>query len=103
MMLTGLVLNELISNSLKHAFCNKESGLLMITMQQNENGEELVLEVKDNGVGFPSGLYLDRSGRLGYKLIKAFAHKLKAEVVVLNNNGTCVRLYIKKYQVCSYS
>lgn len=102
MMLIGLVLNELISNSLKYAFCNKESGLLMITMQQSESMEELVLEVKDDGVGFPPGLDIDRSGTLGYKLIKAFAHKLKADVEIFNNNGACVRLYIKKYQAHSY-
>lgn len=96
--LIGLVLNELISNALKYAFCKKESGTLFITLQQNENKDELLLEVKDDGDGFPQGLNIYRTESFGYKLVKAFAHKLKARLEVFNNNGACVQLHIRKFK-----
>lgn len=47
----GLILNELLSNSLKYAFTNKEAGIILVKLKQL-NGS-LLLEVKDNGAGFP--------------------------------------------------
>lgn len=99
--LMGLVLNELISNALKYAFCNKETGTLSITLKQNENSDHFLLEVKDDGAGFPTGFNIYRSESFGYKLIKAFAHKLKARIEVFNDNGACVQLYIRKFKITS--
>jgi two-component system, sensor histidine kinase PdtaS len=99
--LIGLILNELISNALKYAFCKKETGTLFITLQRNESKSELLLEVKDNGDGFPAGLNIYRTESFGYKLVKAFAHKLKARLEVFNDNGACVQLHIRKYKVSS--
>ena len=93
----GFVLNELISNALKYAFCNKESGILNITLEQ-KNGE-LLLKVRDNGEGFPPGLNIYQSQSFGYKLVKAFAQKLKARLEVYNDNGACVLLHIRKYKI----
>jgi two-component system, sensor histidine kinase PdtaS len=99
--LMGLVLNELISNALKYAFCNKETGTLSITLKQNENSDHFLLEVKDDGAGFPPGFNIYRSESFGYKLVKAFAHKLKARLEVFNDNGACVQLYIRKFKIAS--
>lgn len=91
--LIGFVLNELISNALKHAFCNKEKGILNITLQQHV--DELLLEIKDNGDGFPPGFAIHRTDTFGFKLVNAFAKKLKARLDVFNNNGACVQLHIR--------
>ncbi len=99
--LMGLVLNELISNALKYAFCNKETGTLSITLKQNENSDYFLLEVKDDGAGFPPGFNIYRTESFGYKLVKAFAHKLKARLEVFNDNGACVQLYIRKFKITS--
>jgi two-component system, sensor histidine kinase PdtaS len=99
--LMGLVLNELISNALKYAFCNIETGTLSITLKQNENSDHFLLEVKDNGAGFPPGFNVYRTESFGYKLVKAFAHKLKARLEVFNDNGACVQLYIRKFKITS--
>ena len=99
--LIGLVLNELISNALKYAFCKKETGTLFITLQQNEKEGELLLEVKDNGEGFPDGLNIYRTESFGYKLVKAFAQKLRARLEVFNDDGACVQLHIRKYKINS--
>lgn len=93
----GFVLNELISNALKYAFQNKESGVLNIALNQ-QNGE-LLLKVKDDGVGFPPGLNIYQAKSFGFKLIKAFAQKLKARLEVYNDNGACVLLHIRKYKI----
>jgi len=95
----GFVLNELISNALKYGFSNKESGILHISLQ--ENNDELLLKVKDDGEGFPSGLNIYNSQSFGYKLVKAFAQKLKGRLEVYNDNGACVLLHIRKYRISS--
>ncbi|MBC7828892.1 MAG: sensor histidine kinase [Chitinophagaceae bacterium] len=95
----GFVLNELISNALKYAFTNKETGILQISLRQNI--DELLLKVKDNGDGFPSGLNVYKAQSFGYKLVKAFAQKLKARLEVYNDNGACVLLHIRKYNISS--
>jgi two-component system, sensor histidine kinase PdtaS len=96
--LIGLILNELISNALKYAFRKKESGNLFITLSQNEKEKELFLEVKDDGDGFPQGLNIYCTESFGYKLVRAFAQKLKARLKVFNDNGACIQLYIRKYR-----
>jgi two-component sensor histidine kinase len=93
----GFVLNELISNALKYAFSDKESGILNITLEQ-KNGE-LLLKVKDDGQGFPPGLNVYQAQSFGYKLVKAFAQKLKGRLEVYNDNGACVLLHIRKYKL----
>jgi two-component sensor histidine kinase len=93
----GLVLNELISNALKYAFANRESGTLIIELEKKS--AELILKVKDDGIGFPAGLNIYQAKSFGYKLVKAFAQKLKARLEVYNDNGACVLLHIRKYKI----
>ncbi|GAA0878206.1 hypothetical protein GCM10009119_11740 [Algoriphagus jejuensis] len=90
----GLVLNELISNSLKYAFKGNDHGKLQIALKNSES--EILLKVKDNGVGFPFGMNVFTSDSFGYKLVKAFAKKLKAKLEVFNDNGACTLLHIQK-------
>ena len=95
----GFVLNELISNALKYAFISKESGILTISLRP-DNGE-LILKVTDNGVGFPDNVNVYHAKSFGYKLVKAFAQKLKARLEVFNDNGASVVLRIRKCKIDS--
>ena len=92
----GLILNELISNSLKYAFKNKESGHLWVSLKRDE--KSLLLKVKDNGPGFPSDFNWNNSESFGMKLIRAFTQKLKAKMEVYNDHGACVEMNIMKYK-----
>ena len=92
----GLTLNELISNSLKYAFNNQETGEITVVLKQN--GKDLLLKVKDNGRGFKEG-YDHQGNSFGFKIIKAFAQKLKAKLDVYNDNGACVEMRITKYKL----
>lgn len=89
----GLILNELISNSLKYAFDNDHDGIVEVSLKQN--GDGIKLKVSDNGEGLPETFSIENSRSLGYRLIKAFADKLKATLSVeCPPNGTSVSMLI---------
>jgi len=92
----GMILNELISNSLKYAFKDIEEGEIKVAMKQREN--ELLLQVKDNGRGLPAGFDVNKLQSFGFKVIRAFAQKLKAKLVIDGSHGTDVQLVISKFK-----
>ncbi|MEJ7739272.1 MAG: sensor histidine kinase [Chitinophagaceae bacterium] len=92
----GLILNELISNSLKHAFGHSEAGRIEVTLKKR-NGF-LLLQVKDNGKGFPDAADPARSSSFGMRMIKIFADKLKADLDIYNDQGACITMRISKYE-----
>jgi two-component sensor histidine kinase len=93
----GLILNELISNSLKYAFNLKQQGRIIVELKKIN--EILLLRVKDNGQGFTSLQSLDPGASFGIKLIKAFARKLKAKLDIYNDNGACVEMQIHRFKL----
>lgn len=83
----GLIVNELISNSLKYAFPNQEKGEISISLQQT--GSVLHLEVSDNGVG--KNLDADAIGTgFGSQLIRLLTEQLEGEMTLLIEGGTAV-------------
>jgi len=96
----GLMINELISNSLKYAFVDsKIQGKIHIKLVKESNN--LVLEVSDNGIGLPKDFEITKTTSLGYKLIKAFSKKLNAKLELgknIVNQGTKVRLEIVDFK-----
>lgn len=92
----GMILNELISNSLKYAFTKRDNGDIWVTMRKNDN--ELLLQVKDNGVGLPGNFNPEHSSSFGYEIIKAFSQKLKARMNIDGSNGTDVQIIISKFK-----
>lgn len=88
----GLVLNELISNALKHAFPNGREGEIRIRLRRMEN-REIQLSVADNGIGVPEGFDFRQDGRLGLQNIFAVGEKqLHAKVVFQANSGVMCQL-----------
>jgi two-component sensor histidine kinase len=82
----GLIINELISNALKHAFPNGTDGLIEVEM--GRDGEWLHLSVKDDGVGFPKGVDFRSTSSLGLQLVNSLASQLDGTVELLNGTGT---------------
>jgi len=68
----GLIINELMSNSLKYAFPEGRPGEIWITLQQLA-GEEMLLIYRDTGVGFPGGFDWSKTKSLGLKLVQRLA------------------------------
>lgn len=88
----GLVLNEIMSNAIKHAFPGGREGTIHLTLRRHAGGACLV-SVADDGVGIPPGLDLVAPGSLGLRLIRTLARQLDGEVEVLASHpGTEFRL-----------
>ncbi|MEX1137614.1 MAG: histidine kinase dimerization/phosphoacceptor domain -containing protein [Balneolales bacterium] len=88
----ALIINELLTNSFKHAFKDREKGEISIIISKNENLLNLV--VKDNGIGLPK--YVDPS-TLGLSLIHGLARQLDGTVSVRRNNGTEFTISIAQF------
>ncbi|MEL7669651.1 histidine kinase N-terminal 7TM domain-containing protein [Methanobacterium sp.] len=82
----GLILNELISNSLKYAFPKGRNGIL--TVKSYLKGSKYSLIVSDNGIGFPEDLDYENSDSLGLKLIYSLSDQIGADVKLDTANGT---------------
>ena len=83
----GLIINELVSNTLKHAFKETDRGEVKIVFKQSGNGT-LTLTVSDNGKGLPEGFVIEEVDSLGMQLINALANQLDGKISVLNSIGT---------------
>jgi two-component sensor histidine kinase len=86
----GLIVTELVINSLKHAFDqNTKDG--QITVAYEVSGTDWKLSVADNGVGKPDGVFAQPKSGLGTGIVKALAKQLDSQVVTLSGpNGTTV-------------
>jgi PAS domain S-box-containing protein len=83
----GLVLNELASNALKHAFRGRADGEVSVVLRGCPEGR-VCLRVRDNGAGLPAGLDWRRADTLGLRLVQMLAGQLHATVEVCSGNGT---------------
>jgi PAS domain S-box-containing protein len=75
---TGLILNELITNAIKHAFIDAKKGLITINLKSENN--TVYLEVKDNGAGFDPGIDFRNTNSLGLQLVNTLADQIGAEI-----------------------
>jgi two-component sensor histidine kinase len=87
----GLVLNELITNALKHGFTDGRSGSIRVEFARIEDGR-FRLAVKDDGVGLPRGFDIATSDSLGLQLVSTLSRQLGAELEVTSREGTFVQL-----------
>jgi len=86
----GLILNELVNNAIKHAFSEKESGTISISMK--EQNRKVMLQVSDNGTGMPDEQKLRNASSFGFKMVQAFVKKLNATLNILYENGTTLQI-----------
>jgi PAS domain S-box-containing protein len=83
----GLIVTELVSNSLKYAFSDGREGVINIELFTNDF-ESLTLIVQDNGIGLPNYIDLQNVDSLGLKLVGALVNQLAGEVRVDSTRGT---------------
>jgi two-component sensor histidine kinase len=89
----GMILNELISNALKHGFPNSAGGEVKVTLRSGNDGR-CTLSVEDSGVGIPADQELDSNKSLGLRLVRALAHQMRGTFEVLRiGPGTSAHLY----------
>jgi PAS domain S-box-containing protein len=85
----GLILNELITNSAKHAFQDNNGGTIKVSLKQN--GDKFEFVVEDDGIGLPDTIQLG-SGGFGMQVLDVFVKQLKAYVEIKRNPGTTYKL-----------
>jgi two-component sensor histidine kinase/sensor domain CHASE-containing protein len=83
----GLIVNELVSNSLKYAFPGGRTGEIRISLYGDVDGRTTMI-VSDNGVGLPPDTDPDNSSSLGLRLVKMLAQQLGAEIHMNTSKGT---------------
>jgi PAS domain S-box-containing protein len=100
----GIIVNELVSNSLKHAFIEEDRGRIYINLRREKNGElinsreeskyedckstSFILTVSDDGVGIPESFDLENPNSLGMQLVTTLVDQLAGEFALKRNNGT---------------
>mgnify|MGYP000891245199 CR=1 FL=1 len=94
----GLLVNEVVTNSLKHAFVKSaaeggpaERGEVSLGLQALADGR-YQLQISDNGIGMPAQAQLGSGASMGMQLIPAFIAQLNAELQLQRQPGTCYRI-----------
>jgi two-component sensor histidine kinase len=93
----GLLVNELISNALKHGFPGGRRGEILVRME-NVGGKRYRLVVADNGVGFPADLEPRRCESLGLRLVEALAQQVDGAVRLTRGYGTRFEVELTDHQ-----
>ena len=92
----GLLINELVSNALKHAFPAKadlnQNSIRIALQYLPENDQMLELIVADNGVGLPADINLSSPDSLGLTLVNLLTRQLNATLNIERNPGTTFRI-----------
>ncbi|MEG4582132.1 PAS domain S-box protein [Microcoleus sp. MON1_C5] len=91
----GLIINELVSNSLKYAFVLSLAGEIAIKFQEI-NDHQFHLTIQDNGRGFPADLDIENSETLGLRLVKMLAYQLEGTLAIDSQCGICYNLIFKE-------
>jgi PAS domain S-box-containing protein len=93
----GMIVNELVSNSFKHAFKGRDEGEIQISLCREEYSElesedceisNFVLTVSDNGIGIPENLDIEDIDTLGMQLVTSLVDQLDGSFELKRNNGT---------------
>jgi two-component sensor histidine kinase len=86
----GLILNELMSNALKHAFPAGQAGRIRVALGANE--DKVTLMLSDSGVGLPTNMDYRTTNSLGLQLVSTLVDQLDGEIALENRNGTSFQL-----------
>jgi two-component sensor histidine kinase len=87
----GILINELVTNSLKHAFPGNRPGRIDISLK-NGDVQQLVLTVSDNGIGIPADLDHTDTQSMGMQLVITLVEQLEGTVELVRDNGTKFRV-----------
>ena len=91
----GLLINELISNCLKHAFPNQQPGEIRVDFG-NDSANQLCLVVQDTGIGLPENWNIKQANSLGLRLVRALTRQLLGKLEVYNDNGAVFQITFPK-------
>ena len=92
----GLVVNELMTNALKHAFADRDGGVITLSSLVDDAGCHVV--VTDNGAGLPAGSSWPQQGKLSAVIVQSLRQNAKAEIEVHSapNQGLRVNIFFAR-------
>lgn len=93
----SLIVNELVTNSIKHGFVNKLNGNIVISLTKKDN--EYYFKYSDNGVGYKEDMNKIECNSIGIDLIKGFSKQLEGNVEFVNNLGATVSINFRELKV----
>lgn len=91
----GMIINELVSNSLKHAFPDGRRGSIGVRVRHAQQ-QRVIVSVSDDGVGLPEGLDPCGTETLGLQLVCLFAEQLRGSIEVTRNHGTTFQVSFQR-------
>lgn len=93
----GLIINEMISNSLKYAFVNRAEGLIKVHIKP-AHGNFYEMIIGDNGIGMKKDFDFENSNSLGTQLIYIFTEQLNGTIQRIDEEGTFFRILFEKLE-----
>jgi len=90
----GLITNELITNSLKHAFVKSKKG--KITIDFHKKGKTCHLNIGDNGRGYPKNLDFRKAESMGMDLVNSLVKQINGSIELVRNKGTLFKITFKE-------
>ncbi len=91
----GLIINEVVSNSLKYAFKGREKGVIRIEFSKLSDGK-LKLIVSDDGIGLPDNFDIENAESLGLQLVTTLVTQITGELTIDSSNGTRFNIVFKE-------
>jgi two-component sensor histidine kinase len=88
----GLVVNEVLTNSLKHAFVGREGGTISLHSLIDETGCRVI--ISDDGVGLAEGAVWPKPGRLGVLIVQSLRQNAQATVDVVSSPGSGMKVTV---------
>ena len=86
----GLIVNELVSNALEHAFPDDQGGTITVAFTTED--DRGCLRIADDGVGLEDPDEIDREATLGLRLVKGLIRQLRGEMTIDGNGGLTYRI-----------
>lgn len=87
----GLIVSELVTNTIKYAFPDERIGEIVIKLNKLE-GENYLLVIKDNGIGIPADLDIENAHSLGLSIVKTLLTQIKGKAEFYRSDGTEIRI-----------
>jgi PAS domain S-box-containing protein len=91
----GLILNELVSNAIKHAFPDGRTGTIRISLEKFQD-DYFILEVSDNGIGFSKDLNIGDVESFGLIIVNTLINQLEATLEITSDLGTVFRVIFRE-------
>ncbi len=87
----GLIINELVTNALEHAFVDRQQGNIWLSLKRQDQGD-IILTIKDDGIGVPPDFDFYETESLGLRLVRILTRQLEGEIELDLEEGTCFKI-----------